>query len=79
MDKIEAVRIAMTELGEVAAEQLTAFVRQRFGVTIDPRFVPIFKATVRDREGMERARRVGAQVITQAQAGVVTADATKNA
>ena len=56
MDKIEAVRLALVEVGDVTAEELAAFVKDRYGVTVEPRIVPIIKATLRDKERMELAR-----------------------
>ena len=56
MDKIEAVRLALVEVGDVTAEELVAFVKDRFGVTVEPRILPIIKATLRDKEKMELAR-----------------------
>ena len=56
MDKIEAVRLALAEIGNVTAEELAAFVKARFGVTVGPRIVPIIKATLLDKERMAAAQ-----------------------
>jgi hypothetical protein len=50
MDKLEAVRLALAECGDVPHEELAALVEVRFGVTIEPRFVPLLKATLRGKE-----------------------------
>jgi hypothetical protein len=47
MDKVQAVRLTIIELGEASDEQLAAFARERLGVAIDVRFVPIMRATLR--------------------------------
>ena len=56
MDMIEAVRLALAEVGDVTAEELAAFVKDRYGVTVGPNFVPVIKATLRDKERMAVAR-----------------------
>ena len=56
MNKIEAVRLALTELGDAPAGELAAFVRSRYGVEVPPSLIPIIKATLRDKELLERAR-----------------------
>jgi hypothetical protein len=54
--KEEAVRLALAEIGDAAAPEVAAFVEQKYGVKIDPRFLPVFKATFRAREQLEEAR-----------------------
>lgn len=58
MDKVEAVRLALVQLGDVSAEELTAYLSREYGIQIEPRFVPLFKATVRDRANLEQTRRI---------------------
>jgi hypothetical protein len=50
MDKLEAVRLALAECGEVAHDELVALVESRFGVKIEPKFLPLLKAILRDKE-----------------------------
>jgi hypothetical protein len=50
--KEEAVRLALAELGDAPAANLAAFIEQRYGVRIDPRLIPIFRAAVRDKDRM---------------------------
>jgi hypothetical protein len=50
MNMIEAVRLALVEIGDVTAEELVAFVKMRYSVTVGPRLVPIIKATLLDKE-----------------------------
>jgi hypothetical protein len=60
MHKTEAVRLALAELGDAPAEELAAFVRSRYGVEVPASLVPVIKATLRDKELLERARAVRA-------------------
>jgi hypothetical protein len=54
--KEEAVRVALAELGDAPAPEVAAFIERKYGVRIDPRFLPVFKATLRAREHLEEAR-----------------------
>jgi hypothetical protein len=56
MDKLEMVQIALRELGDVPAQELSAFIEKRHGVRIEPKFIPIFKASIRDKARLEAAR-----------------------
>jgi predicted SprT family Zn-dependent metalloprotease len=49
MDRLELVRLALQELGDVPARELSAFIEKKRGVKIDPKFIPVFRATLRDR------------------------------
>ncbi len=57
MNQAEALRRAMAELGDVSAEELAAFVRRAYGVTVRPQFVPVLKATLKDKENLAEWRR----------------------
>lgn len=50
------VQIALRELGNVTADKVTAFVAKRFGVRIAPKFIPLYRATLRDKERRAAAR-----------------------
>ena len=56
MHKTEAVRLALAGLGETPAGELAAFVQARYGVEVPPSLIPVIKATLRDKELLERAR-----------------------
>jgi hypothetical protein len=56
MDKMEAVRLALAENGSMSAAELSAFVLARFGVTVEPKLVPVIKATLRDKEMLAASR-----------------------
>jgi hypothetical protein len=46
---LEAFQRAERVLGRVSAEELVAFAAQEFGVRLDPRFFPVFRATLTAR------------------------------
>jgi hypothetical protein len=54
--KEEAVRLALAQLGDVSAPKLVRFIEQRYGLKIDPKFVPVLKATLRAKEQVEHFR-----------------------
>jgi len=70
MDKLELVRAAIQVLGDVSAQDLVAHVERQHGVKIDPKFIPVFKASLRDRlrrdVGREAARKALEQVKVEA-------------
>jgi predicted SprT family Zn-dependent metalloprotease len=53
MDRIEMVEVALREVGDVQPEKIAAFVRQRFGVKIEARYIPVFRASIHDQRRME--------------------------
>lgn len=57
MSQAEALRRALAELGEVPAEELAAHMAAAYGVRVRPQFVPVLKATLRDKEILARWRR----------------------
>ena len=71
MNMIEAIRLALTEIGDVTAEELVAFVKARYGVTVGPKIVPIIKATLLDKERMTASRQS-----RSAEAAIKTAENT---
>ena len=50
MDRVEAVRLALKELGEATSEEVAAFVLARYGVGVEARFVPVIREMVRQEE-----------------------------
>jgi hypothetical protein len=52
----EIVHQAIARLGAVPNEELVAFVEREYGIRIEPRFVPVFRASLRSRQLMEQAR-----------------------
>jgi predicted SprT family Zn-dependent metalloprotease len=56
MTKMEAFQLALAELGDAPAEALSAHIAHRFRLTIDPKFIPFFRASLRDLENLTRQR-----------------------
>jgi hypothetical protein len=56
IDKLEIVRMALRELGETSAQELSAFIDERFNVKIEPKYIPLFKASIRDKDRMQALR-----------------------
>jgi hypothetical protein len=68
MDKMEAFRRAVAEWGYAAPEQLASLIEREYGVRIEPRYIPLFRATVKDLEELTRLReaaRAAAAVASQ--------------
>lgn len=65
MDKLEIVQIALRELGDVSAQELSSFIEMKHGVRIEPRYIPIFKASIRDKERLEVARQAARAAVAQ--------------
>jgi hypothetical protein len=63
MSKVEMVRQAMLELGEVSSLELATFLEQRYGMRIEARIIPILKASVLGQEVLERARQAARATI----------------
>jgi hypothetical protein len=56
MSQMEAFRLAIAEIGDAPAVELSSFIQDKYGVMIDPRFVPVIRATLQDKERMARFR-----------------------
>jgi len=57
MDKLELVQTALRELGNVSAQELSAFIEKKHGVRIEPKFIPVFRASISSKLRLEVARR----------------------
>ncbi len=64
MSKVEALRRALTELGDASADELAAHIGRRYGLTVDPRFVPVLKATLKDKEMLATRKRPPAPAVS---------------
>jgi hypothetical protein len=53
---LEMVQQILAAVGDVSGETIAALVEQRFGVHIEPKFIPIYKASIRDKQRLEPAR-----------------------
>ena len=58
---VEAVRRALVAIGEVSNNELAAHVKNEFGITIRPNFMPVIRAAVKDKENLEAWRRRAAE------------------
>lgn len=68
MTKLEMVKEAMTQLGDVSADALVAFVENKYGTKIEPKFMPLFKASIREQERLVSARQAAKEAADQAKA-----------
>jgi hypothetical protein len=56
MKPIDLFRRAVAEIGDASAAELSAHMEKQHGVKIEPAFIPLFKATLRDLERTSRLR-----------------------
>ena len=56
MDKLELFRRAVADIGNVSAAELSAHLEKKYGVKIEPAFIPIFKATLLDLDRRSKFR-----------------------
>ena len=57
MAQMEAVRAAKEKLGEVTSEEMAAYIREAFGMTIQPFIVAVLIGTGKEREELDRTNR----------------------
>jgi hypothetical protein len=68
MDKLEIVQLALGEVGDMPAQELSAFIEKTHGVKIEPKFIPLYKASLRDKLRLEAARQQARAVAEQLKA-----------
>ena len=56
MDKMQAFRMAFAELGDAPAQELSSHIELKYGVRIEPRYIPLFRASAKDLEKLTRLR-----------------------
>jgi hypothetical protein len=56
MDNMETLRRAVAEAGDAPPEELSSLLERKYGVKIEPRYIPLFRATVNDRDELTRLR-----------------------
>ena len=61
MSKMDAFRLAIAEIGDGSAEELSSFIRQKYNVVIEPKQIVVFRATWLDFQRMNRNRASRAQ------------------
>ena len=54
---VEAFRQALSSLGDVSNEELAAYIKTTFGITIRLNFLPVMRAAVKDKENLELWRK----------------------
>jgi hypothetical protein len=56
MDRMQAFRLAVAEMSDASAEQLASFIERKYGVRIEPKFIPCFRASLLDLERLTSLR-----------------------
>lgn len=56
MTKVQMMKQALQELGEATPMELAAFLNRRYGVRIEPRFIPVLRASVLQQDMLENFR-----------------------
>ena len=56
MTNVDMVNTAIQKLGDVSSAELADFVKKTFGVNISPKFIPIYRESIRDKERLEKVR-----------------------
>jgi hypothetical protein len=56
MEKLEAYRKAVAELGNVSAEELSRYIEEKYRVQIAPNFMPLYRASLQEWEKVNRQR-----------------------
>jgi hypothetical protein len=54
MNRTELFRLALAEIGDAPSAELSSFIQGKYGVRIDPRYIPVLRATLQDKERMAR-------------------------
>ena len=62
MTNMDAFRQAVAEIGLAPAESLSAYIEEQFRVTIDPKYFPLFRATLADWENWNQRRQTAKPV-----------------
>jgi hypothetical protein len=63
---MEMVQQAMAVKGEATSEEIVAFIEQWHGVRIEPKFIPIYRASIKDKQLLEEKRRAAQALIAEA-------------
>jgi hypothetical protein len=65
MDKLELVKVALRELGFASAQDLSSFIAKTHGVMIEPKHIPMFRASVRRKEPLNATRQAAKEAAEQ--------------
>jgi hypothetical protein len=66
--KLEMVQQAMAVRGEATSEEIATFIERWHGVKIEPKFIPVYKASIKDKLQLEEKRRAAQASAAQAAA-----------
>jgi hypothetical protein len=56
MKPMELFRRAVAEIGEVSAAELSAHLEKKYGVKIEPEYIPVFRETLKELEKTAKLR-----------------------
>lgn len=56
MSKVEMMQMALNELGESTSEELSAFLEKTYNLKVEPKFIAILRASVREKELLQDFR-----------------------
>jgi hypothetical protein len=59
---VEAFRLAVAEMGDASSSRLASCMARKYGVRIEPGFIPVFRASQQQRERMTRLRQAARTV-----------------
>ena len=66
MTELDVTRAGLQELGAGATnEQLAAYARERHGAYLDPRFIPLYRATIKGEDQRRQAREEAARILAE--------------
>jgi hypothetical protein len=65
VNKLELVQVALRELGNVSAQELSSFVARTHGVVIEPKYIPLFRASIRQKAQLNAGRQVAREAAEQ--------------
>jgi len=65
MDKLELVQVALRELGNASAQELSSFVARMHGVVIEPKYIPLFKASIQHKQQLNATRQAAREAAEQ--------------
>ena len=63
MEKLEAYRKAVAELGSASAEELSRHIEEKYGIEIAPNYIPLYRASLQEWEKMNRQRQAAKVVV----------------
>jgi hypothetical protein len=65
MKPMEVFRLAVAEIGDVSAAELSAHIEKKHGVKIKPAFIPIYKASLKDLERTTKIRQNAKSILPE--------------